>query len=485
MKINLRAITLLLATAISMQLYATEKKSIIIITGKVSDAAMTLVSKAPYLTYYEDYNLENPSSKHILQLNLHDNTFQVKIQSDSAFLYFDIAEGMIRSVTNDVFLIQKGDSIHIDIKTKDDVKFSGKGAEKLTFQNWAGHLMYSDKHQWSTADKMNDIMAYNKNRAIKYLATIINTLNQDTAIGGIKVRELIKLNVSSSISRQYLSSIVNPIHFPDSAYYNNVKHEVNFLVTQQIGFVVSEDFLIKNSFMYVQYLFELNKAIAKIRTRSWKSPLDIVFPNIKSEFTGVLRDKLLTYCFLDIVKTDTAGFKYLPEAIKIVKDDNSKLTLNEIKIAKEKGARSFQFDLATINNSRLKLPDLKGKVIILETYYAGCYPCRQLSINMEPIAKYFKNRKDVVFISMDGIAKDFKTFKKGVDSKLYGYEQSIYVWTEGLGMQHPLMLFYKYDSFPNLLIIGKDGNIVSANPERPFSDEDSKRNFKRLIETHL
>jgi len=482
-----KSINALLLILLSLAVFAQPNKvnQQIVIAGKISDSMMPLVTKAPYITLYSNYNQDNTASQRIVPLNIKGGEFKIEVSSEEGLLYFDFGNGMIRSITNDVFLISQGDSIYMDIKGKNDVLFSGKGAEKLSYQNWAGKFINSDKKKWGPNDNMVDHMLYNRKRAIRFLALTLDQLNKDTSINDVKIRNILRLNVASSISRQYLNSITNDVYFTDTAYYNKLKGEVNFLITQQNGFVVNDSYLIENSFMYVQYLFELNKAIAKIRTKSWKVPISIVYNNIKAEFRGILLDKLIAYCFLDLLKIDSEGLQYLPKALTLVHDSACKALLTQIKNARSKGVKAFDFDLQTLDHKRIKLNDLKGKVIILETYYAGCVPCRQLSINMESIAEYFKSRKDVVFISLDGIAKDFYTFEKGAKSKEYGYKQSIYAWTEGLGIQHPLLTFYNYNSFPNLLIIGKDGGIISAQPERPFNDEGSKTAFKEFINKNL
>ncbi len=460
------------------------KKNQIIISGIVPDSMMETINKAPYITYYNNYNLEDPSSREIIPLNITCGKFSVTIIPQGELGYFDIGGGMLRSITNNEFLIERGDSVVMNITNLNDVVFSGRGAEKLNYQNWAGKFIWSDTKLWGPKDKMADIMDYDKRRAVRFMAVAMDALGKKTDLNKMQIKDLIRLNTASSISKQYLNSILSPAYFSDSSYYQKVKEEVNFLITQQNGFVVSDSTLVQNSFMYVQYLFELNKAIAMIKTMSDRAPASIVYNNIKSEYTGLLRDKILPYCFLTMLKRNPDVIRFLPEALALVKDSVSQQILKQVAIAKSTGVKAYNFTLERLDGRQIKLSDLKGKVVILETYYNGCMPCRELAIHMEPIADYFKDKKDVVFINMDGVAKDLKVFEKGAKSGKYGSKQSIYTWTNGLGERHPMLLYYQYNSFPNLLIIGKDGNVISANPEKPL-DEASKMNFISLINQHL
>ncbi|SIQ26677.1 AhpC/TSA family protein [Mucilaginibacter lappiensis] len=455
----------------------------ITITGIVPDSMINPINKAPYITFYDNYNSEDPSSREIIPLKITNGKFEVTITPHNQFGYFDVGGGMFRSITNDEFLIERGDSILITISNLNTVAFSGKGSQMLNYQNWAGKYIWSDKKVWGPKDKMEDIMNYDKQRAVRFMAVTMNVLNKDTTLGS-QVKNVLRLNTASSISKQYLNGILSPSNFSDSTYYRKVKEEVNFLITQQNGFLVSDPTLLQNFFMYIQYLFELNKAIAMIKARSDKSSAQVVYNNIKLEYDGLLRDKVLPYCFLTMLKRNPDIISNLPEALSLVKDSIGQRILKQVALAKSSGARAYNFLLETLDKRQIKLSDFKGKLIVLETYYNGCLPCRELAAHMEPIAEHYKNEKNLVFISMDAIARDYTNFEKGAKSGKYGSKQAIYTWTSGMGQIHPLLLYYQYNSFPNLLVIDKNGNIISSNPEKPLDDESTKK-FISMINQNL
>ncbi|MDB5086744.1 MAG: AhpC/TSA family protein [Mucilaginibacter sp.] len=461
----------------------------IIISGKISDSLIGSATNGPYIEFYSNYNRENPESCKIIPLHIENRKFSVTIEPENDISYFDlvgVGARMIRSVTFYQFMIARGDSIFMDIAHENDVRFSGLGSEKLNFQHWAGKLIVSDLKLLKSEDSNSllQMMVDNKKRAIWHMALSLDSLNKDSSLNDNRIKDLLRTNTASAINKDYLNRITLPYYFPDTTYLNNLKREVNFLITQQNGFVIIDPFLIKNSYMYVQYVFELNKTVAMIRSKSQLAPVTIIYNNIKSEYQGLLKDKLIPFCFLEAALQDPVSMKLLPEAISIVRDADSRRLLQQIEQAKTPGVRAYNFSFIGVKRQAIKLDDFQGKVVILKTYENGCVPCIALSEKLDPIAEYFKSRKDVVFLNVNGVQTEDRAFEAGVKLGKYGTKHSIYARTTGLGQRDTFFLHYKFTEFPSMLIIGKDGNVISANPTKPF-DERSKKDFIALIESNL
>ena len=73
-----------------------------------------------------------------------------------------------------------------------------------------------------------------------------------------------------------------------------------------------------------------------------------------------------------------------------------------------------------------------------------------------------------MFITVS-VDKDQATWKQSILSGKYSAAHSINLFTDGQGDQHPLLKFYNYHGFPQLLVIDKQGKIISANPPRPLT----------------
>src|SRR5205814_3290657 len=61
----------------------------------------------------------------------------------------------------------------------------------------------------------------------------------------------------------------------------------------------------------------------------------------------------------------------------------------------------MQFTISELSGEKLHLATLKGKVIIMDFWATWCGPCRAQHPLYEEVKKRFKDRADVVFLSID------------------------------------------------------------------------------------
>lgn len=75
-------------------------------------------------------------------------------------------------------------------------------------------------------------------------------------------------------------------------------------------------------------------------------------------------------------------------------------------------------------------------------------------------------------------------WEEGLKKGIYSSANDINLSTNGLGYKHPIIEFYHYEGFPQLLLIDKKGNIISSNPLRPI-DDTTLSNFDHFIQPYL
>jgi cytochrome c biogenesis protein CcmG, thiol:disulfide interchange protein DsbE len=142
--------------------------------------------------------------------------------------------------------------------------------------------------------------------------------------------------------------------------------------------------------------------------------------------------------------------------------------------AKPVGAAK-EFQVATPDNTQLKLADFKGKVVFLNFWATWCKPCEEEMPSMERLYQRFKDKGLVVLaISEDSagagvvgayVKKHNLSFPVGLDPKmsvagLYG------VW-----------------AIPSTVIIDKKGQrALVANGPRPWDGPDSQALFQSLLQ---
>jgi peroxiredoxin len=119
-------------------------------------------------------------------------------------------------------------------------------------------------------------------------------------------------------------------------------------------------------------------------------------------------------------------------------------------VASEPGSkkRAPDFDVKTIDGKTLKLPDLKGKVVVLNFWFIGCAPCRVEMPGLNKLTEEF-NSGDVIFIgfALDK-ADDLRKFLEEVPFKYQIVAESSAVASQ-----------YGASVFPTHVLINRQGQI--------------------------
>jgi len=101
-----------------------------------------------------------------------------------------------------------------------------------------------------------------------------------------------------------------------------------------------------------------------------------------------------------------------------------------------------------------------------------------LATQLHPIIERYRD-SDVVFLSIN-TDKSKKLFLDGVKSGLYGGAGVQFGWTGALALFHPMLQYYNFTSFPQAIVINKQGVIVSVNPPRGYDDVTTKEWYALL-----
>ncbi|REC62284.1 hypothetical protein DRF65_11260 [Chryseobacterium pennae] len=139
-------------------------------------------------------------------------------------------------------------------------------------------------------------------------------------------------------------------------------------------------------------------------------------------------------------------------------------TFEDVQKNLKRGDAFYNFNLPDTTGRRHQLADFKGKIILLDFWFNGCFACKGIAPSIEKAEEYFKG-KDIQFISI-GIDKN-EPWKKGIG--IFSSKNSLQLYTEEQRMNHDIIKFAKVTFYPRLIVLDKNGNIIGV-PPNPATD---------------
>ncbi|WP_413670094.1 TlpA family protein disulfide reductase [Mucilaginibacter sp. Mucisp86] len=146
----------------------------------------------------------------------------------------------------------------------------------------------------------------------------------------------------------------------------------------------------------------------------------------------------------------------------------------------ESGSDAYDFALPDTSGKTVRLADFRGKLIIMDFFFYGCGGCITTAPVLDSLEKLYGD-KEIVFIaiSVDGTKK---LWQKGIG--IYSSKNAVQLYTNGLAANHPLIKYYRVGSYPTIVIIDKEGKLISAHAPDPRSAVGWKE-FTSVLERSL
>ena len=370
-------------------------------------------------------------------------------------------------------LLEYGDHIHLyGDNTKCD--FSGKGSYKLSLLKQFKIIEGSIKYNGSLKNYALNINS--KKRAVKLL---------DSLLSHNKAR-------LTKNAFQFLKSGANNLegyYFSFAAYRPHNDTAVNIIKENWADSTLHDESGIVSSPLTNSAL--TSRLIARIclldylhtRNPIYFSPsksLRIVYDQIKQNYSGALKDKLLTYLVLAGSASKSLPYCF-SDALETVKNPVFlKALKNHLQCVPGMKAMDFAFqDTARVIH---RLSDYKGKIVVLDFWFTGCGSCRALTPYLRKVEETFQNKPNVVFISVS-IDKTIPIWKSGINSGFYTTSKNeIKLYTNGLADKDPFIVNNNISGAPSLRLIDQRGNWCE-NPK--ICTEDDGADLIRLINNNL
>ena len=211
-----------------------------------------------------------------------------------------------------------------------------------------------------------------------------------------------------------------------------------------------------------------------------------IYDKINKNYSTDVRERLLYILFTDPrSNTDVKDFR------SEVYDDNFEQYYSAIRnmalkdqlanrLLLKKGMQVFDFSLPDSTGKIIKISNLKGKVLLLDFWSTGCTGCANFSqFFHKTVYPEFADCKDFLVIKVN-VDKDKGRWIKSIQSGIYTNPGDMNLYTAGLGLSHPLIMHYRIQSYPLILLIDRDLKIHTNIKVSTSSAELSK-----LIKTVL
>ena len=146
-------------------------------------------------------------------------------------------------------------------------------------------------------------------------------------------------------------------------------------------------------------------------------------------------------------------FKIEPTSDTSIKATISEIAFDEIQNLKKEGEPFPKFSFKDLNGNLITNENLKGKIVVIKCWYIHCTACIREFPEVNQLVEKYKNRKDIVFISLaEDTPEQLKMF---LVRKPLSYAVVP-------NMKSYMNLTLQLNAFPTHFIINKEGNIAKV-----------------------
>ncbi|WP_312336270.1 TlpA disulfide reductase family protein [Sphingobacterium sp.] len=429
--------------------------------------------------FYQD-TLEIKNGQCQFLIDIHDMSF-ISLTLNEKFITFPgFYSVLVAPGDNLIFELPaiseaKGYGFGIDL-----IKISGKGSEKI---NLAKKMMVNCFRIFNTdPDYQKQSLSYIYETTDKKLNVVDSIYNSDKSVKK-DIRDLTKAllygDLMVSLYRSSLRSENDSLRSLFTQYIIKKKRMdifykkgiINYSGSGSIGsyFILSayknpatmggDDFSKKHILEYAQLINIGLKDDAEIRDYLLSK---FVKDRILNKFDD--ETKNLYQFYIDHVDFNNPNYKNVVE------------TYEEIERKFAVGKPFYNFSLPDSTGKYFSLKDFKGKVLIIDFWYNGCGGCKLIVPALKDVENELTG-SNIQFISIGIDSRDY--WLKGIGK--YSNEGSLQLYTNEETDKHPMIKYLNIHSYPRLIIVDKEGNILPAPPD-PRSN---RKEFVKLIQTYL
>lgn len=462
----------------------------VIITGEIINGNSTSDTATLYLD--KEFGTGNgtlPLDSSVVVIS-RDHHFSIAYNNLTRPRYFTlgIVSG-IHSFPFDQYLMEPGDSIHLVYdQTARTIKYTGINSAKF---NWLYNLsLNTNKFQESLSKPvfMGEPAEFfaNIERTLDFqlgeLEKVKNVLSV-TAYNILKA-DLIARNRLTIFETMRISTFGHEYDNPDMAEEMDQLYGTKYLNLPTD--LIDTSYLVLSGY-YSCYLLTKDRADFLFRQYHQQLTDSTIFAFLQNRHVGIVRDKII----VDFV-FGSLGFEFnenmMNNALNSVKDPYYYSILLDVKRKLGKGAELTDFNFQDKDGNAVDFKRFMGKVVFIDMWFTGCTGCVEVAKNMPAVEKAFEGNPNVVFVSLS-IDRDKQRWLKSINPKQmandsythYTSSTTIYLYTNGTGSNNTFIKkFNLLNSYPELLLVGKNGKIFSMTPTRPDEVDGQSRLIQEI-----
>lgn len=467
--------------------FSQSNKMPVIITGILSDEFRNEETPIVEFNCYDQVSFGKTISFQHHQTTVSEGKFHLEIIPKHDHFYMEVAlyaeetDILYNTYGKGRFLVRAGDTLCISLD-KDAVRFSGQTSSRMACQSEIFDITYHFPAiaRDAYADKAR-LFALRKAALDETEKEKLSVLNKNKHLFSEVEYRQISGDITSMKNRSLLNSMNNALYRePDlsaqltdffNANFPPLPTDARASTTECVGYF--PDFV---------YFREMVNARLSYPHATTADLTETIWENVNRSYQGNLRERIWIDLFLRMGNS-------APYAVKEQLYRKSKAIMQSTAYrealetwASNQLARSevIGFSLETTKGTFLTPDSLRGKVVVMDFWFNGCYPCMVLAKNMEPIIARYAADSRVVFLSIN-VDKHKERWVSAVASGKYVSPGQINTFTNGLGKYHPLVTYYKIIGFPKIMILDRDGRVYDEPIPVPVSAETNEE-FVRLIE---
>jgi len=266
----------------------------------------------------------------------------------------------------------------------------------------------------------------------------------------------------------------------------------DFIAKISISNIQIPDELVSLSSSYVNFLYIKAECELVFSRRGERFEFNELYKKLRGDFKGMLREKLLTYCF---AYPDMHNFfEYcdaddytacLHDASSLIKTPWLKQYMTDLLKARGKGEPAFEFIFpADSTFNEISLSSLKGRVLLLDMWGYSCTACHLFANALhEKVYPLFKGDSNFAIVSImpTGSRAAYMRRLRGEGGVKYTFPEYINLFGGDSGsLGEQMERHYNINAWPFILLVDKKGQIYSSTI--PFFIDANSPNVEKLID---